>query len=105
MSAFEIMRACLKAIAARWHRSMLTILGVVVGVGTVVLLLAYGAGQKAELLARYEDWGSNEIKVNIRGRWGRGNWTSQRERLTPGDLDAIRSDCTAVSRAEPSSGR
>lgn len=102
MSSLEILKACLKAIRARWHRSLLTILGVVVGVGTVVLLLAYGAGQKAELLARYEDWGSNEIKVNIRGRWGRGNWMSERERLTMGDLDAIRTQCTAVSRAEPS---
>ncbi len=101
MSILEIMIACLKALRARWHRSLLTVLGVVVGVGTVVLLLAYGAGQKAELLARYEDWGSNEIQVNIRGRWGRGNWTSQRERLTPGDMDAILRECTAVSRAEP----
>ncbi|MCB1186368.1 ABC transporter permease [bacterium] len=102
MSTIEIMLACVKSISARWNRSLLTVLGVVVGVGTVVLLLAYGAGQKAELLARYEDWGANEIRVNIRGRWGRGNWMSERERLTPGDLDAILKDCGAVSRAEPS---
>jgi putative ABC transport system permease protein len=101
MSSLEILKSCLKALHARWNRSLLTILGVVVGVGTVVLLLAYGAGQKAEMLARYEDWGSTEIRVGIRGRYGRGNWTSERERLSSGDLDAIRRECSAVSRAEP----
>ena len=104
MSILEIIKSCLKALRARWNRSLLTILGVVVGVGTVVLLLAYGAGQKADLLARYDDWGSNEIKVEIRGRRTRtGGMTATREQLSTADLDAMLRDCTAVSRAEPES--
>ena len=104
MSTLEILKTCLKALRARWNRSLLTVLGVVVGVGTVVLLLAYGAGQKADLLARYEDWGSNEIKVEIRGgRTRGGGMRSTSERLNIPDLNAILQDCTAVSRAEPES--
>lgn len=104
MSTLEVLKACLKSLRARWHRSLLTVLGVVVGVGTVVLLLAYGAGQKAEMLARYEDWGSNEIKVEIRGRRTRGGgMMATSEQLSTSDLDAMLRDCTAVSRAEPES--
>ncbi|MEZ5337001.1 MAG: ABC transporter permease [bacterium] len=104
MSSYEIIRVCFKSISARWNRSLLTVFGVVVGVGTVVLLLAYGAGQKAEMLARYEDWGANEIKVQIRGRrMGGGRMQATSEQLSTADMDAMLRECSAVSRAEPES--
>ena len=63
MSALEALRVAARAIAANRLRSVLTVLGVVIGVMSVVLLVAVGTGARAEVTAGVEGLGSNLLFV------------------------------------------
>ncbi len=59
----EAFRVALEALRANRLRSMLTMLGVIIGVAAVVLLVGIGGGAKAEVEAQVEGLGSNLIIV------------------------------------------
>ena len=63
MNLREAARVALTAIAANRLRSALTVLGVVIGVMSVVLLVAVGTGARNEVTAGVEDLGSNLLIV------------------------------------------
>ena len=63
MNLAEAARVALTAIAANRMRSALTVLGVVIGVMSVVLLVAVGAGARNVVTAGVEDLGSNLLLV------------------------------------------
>jgi putative ABC transport system permease protein len=82
------------AIRALWRnkvRAMLTALGVIIGVGSVIAMLAVGAGAQQRIAAQLENLGSNNLVVRpgtvTRGgvRAGAGTITS----LVKRDADAI----------------
>jgi putative ABC transport system permease protein len=63
VSFAESVRVALTAIRANRLRSSLTVLGVVIGVLSVVLLVAVGSGARAVVTAGVEDLGSNLLLV------------------------------------------
>ena len=63
MNVAEAGRVAVGAIAANRLRSALTVLGVVIGVMSVVLLVAVGTGARNEVTAGVEDLGSNLLIV------------------------------------------
>jgi putative ABC transport system permease protein len=63
MSFVESVRVALTAIVANRLRSGLTVLGVVIGVLSVVLLVAVGSGARAVVTTGVEDLGSNLLLV------------------------------------------
>lgn len=63
MGVAETLRVALTAIAANRLRSALTVLGVVIGVMSVVLLVAVGTGARDEVTAGVQDLGSNLLLV------------------------------------------
>ena len=63
MNVAEAARVALTAIVANRMRSALTVLGVVIGVMSVVLLVAVGAGARNVVTAGVEDLGSNLLLV------------------------------------------
>lgn len=63
MRVTEATRVALTAIATNRLRSALTVLGVVIGVMSVVLLVAVGTGARNEVTAGVEDLGSNLLLV------------------------------------------
>lgn len=63
MSFRESVRIALTAIRANRLRSGLTVLGVVIGVMSVVLLVAVGSGARAVVTAGVEDLGSNLLLI------------------------------------------
>jgi len=63
VGAGETLRVALTAIAANRLRSALTVLGVVIGVMSVVLLVAVGSGARDEVTAGVQDLGSNLLLV------------------------------------------
>src|SRR6185503_1110854 len=44
-------------------RSLLTVLGIILGVGSVISMLAIGEGSKQEALARIRDLGQNNVII------------------------------------------
>ena len=100
MLIWDILRGSIKSLLAKRTRTLLTMLGIVVGVGSVIVMLAYGEGQKRELLARFEGWSERLITVQFAYRSWRGNLTVPYSvQLKDADVEAIRTECSAVSNA------
>jgi len=86
--ALEAVKMALRSLRANVFRTVLTLLGIVIGVGSVIAMLAVGDGAKQSVLDRISNMGTNLLLVrpgapNIR-RTGAGIAT-----LMPSDAEAI----------------
>lgn len=88
MSLIESVKVALTAIVANRLRSALTILGVVIGVMSVVLLVAVGTGARDDVTAGIESLGSNLLIV-VPGEPGPGQPPGRRS-FTLEDLERLR---------------
>ncbi len=71
MSPWEIVRSAIDGIAMNRLRSGLTTLGILIGVGAVILLLAVGNGSALQVQQNIERLGTNTLTV-FSGRIGPG---------------------------------
>ena len=72
MNFSENFRIALRALAANKLRSGLTMLGIIIGVGAVVALMAVGNGATASITQQVQGIGANLVTV-IGGSFERGN--------------------------------
>jgi putative ABC transport system permease protein len=63
MSAYQLLRVALRALAVNKLRSALTMLGIVIGVGAVIVMIAVGAGAQARVEEQIRALGSNLLLV------------------------------------------
>lgn len=98
----EVLIVALRGVLANKLRTLLTLLGIVVGVGSVITLLAYSEGTKKQLLKRFETMGANRMGVFLGGHHGEGLPLPAGEELTLGDVQAILSECSAIDLCVPS---
>ena len=61
---FEVLRLGLRNLLRNKLRSLLTMLGMIFGVGSVIAMLSVGAGARQEILARIQQLGIKNIIVN-----------------------------------------
>ena len=93
MSGLDALRVAWQGATANKLRSALTMLGVMIGVGAVIILLAVGNGSAQAVQNRIKQLGTNTITVISRGRFGRGPATtgtqSKNATLTLATVQAI----------------
>ncbi len=58
----------LKSLSTSKMRSFLTMLGIIIGVASVIILVSVVNGMKEEMLSTFESMGTNLITVTVRGR-------------------------------------
>ena len=87
MRGAEAFRVALEALRANRLRSVLTMLGVIIGVAAVVILVAIGSGAKREVEQQVEGLGSNIIIV-VPGKFELGSAPTL-SRLTLADVDLL----------------
>ena len=87
MRLAEAWRVAVTALRANRLRSLLTMLGVVIGVAAVVVLVAIGSGAKREVEQQVEGLGSNLVLI-VPGRLEFGS-APTRSRLQLEDADAV----------------
>ena len=63
MIFFEILRVAMDAIRANKLRSFLTMLGIVIGVGAVITMVALGEGAQQQVENQIESLGTNVLTV------------------------------------------
>ncbi|TAK85438.1 MAG: FtsX-like permease family protein [Betaproteobacteria bacterium] len=63
MSALQLLRVALRALAINKLRSALTMLGIVIGVGAVIVMMAVGAGAQARVEEQIRALGSNLLMI------------------------------------------
>jgi putative ABC transport system permease protein len=99
----EVFREAVRALRRNKMRAALTVLGVVIGVASVVATFAIGQGAKAQVQEQIRSLGSNVIMVfsgpgqsgGVRGA------TGTFQALTAEDAKAIQSECPSVAVASP----
>ena len=79
-------------------RSFLTTLGVIIGVASVIVMLAVSAGAEAEIAEEINSLGANLIMVMPSfGRGGFGSGSGSRPSLSYGDIGAISDNVTGIN--------
>jgi len=103
MNLIESFQIALRALAAKKLRSVLTMLGIIIGVGAVIALVAAGAGAQAQVAERFTSLGSNLLVVSPGMSFFRGvsQGSSSAQSLTMEDVDAISELATAVAAMAP----
>ena len=98
---WEAVRLAVQEIRRNVLRSLLTVLGVVIGVAAVIAMVTVGQGSSAQVTAQVESLGSNLLILRPgRPVMGPGS-RPDAPRFTLGDVAAIRA-LPSVARAAPS---
>jgi putative ABC transport system permease protein len=103
MRYLQILKVAYRALTRNKMRSSLTMLGIIIGVGAVIAMVAIGQGAKRMIDAQVSSLGDNLLTVfsgsHFRGgvRSGAGTITN----LTDEDAQAILENCPAVTRVTP----
>jgi putative ABC transport system permease protein len=98
-----VIRVSLASLVAHKMRSFLTMLGVVIGVGAVIALVAVGQGAQANVVSQFESLGSNLLVVTAGQSFGfrPGGMTTNQRQLTDDDVAAIRALGSAIAKIAP----
>src|SRR2546423_13734701 len=99
----ETIGVALGALRANKLRSFLTMLGVVIGVGAVIAVVALGRGAQQSVNARISALGTTLLTVQPGQIYAPGGVSSQSDRapMTVGDAEALDSAGPAVAAVEP----
>lgn len=103
MNLKESIAVALEGLAANKMRAALTMLGVIIGVGAVIAMLAIGQGAREQTMQRIQSMGTNVLMVMAgQSRQGavRGAFGSSTT-LTLDDCKAIADKCPSISKAVP----
>src|SRR5512134_2342478 len=103
MNLLLTFKIALRALARNKMRSVLTMLGIIIGVGAVIAMVGIGQGASASIQSQIANLGNNMLFVwsgssnsgGMRGGSGSNNT------LTADDVDAIERECPAVRAASP----
>ena len=95
MNLIENIRIALRALLANKLRSALTVLGIIIGVGAVVALMAIGTGATASITTQVQGAGSNLISVSPgQSSFGARQVSANSAILYLGDAQALASGLT-----------
>jgi len=101
MQIGETVAVAFQSIRANKLRAALTMLGIVIGVGAVITMVALGSGAQKAVEDRINSLGANLLNVYAGQQTVRGVATEQRVSLTVDDADALRRDAPLLSNVVP----
>jgi putative ABC transport system permease protein len=103
MNYGNLLKIALRAIHANRMRSFLTALGIIIGVASVITMLAIGQGSKKSIQANISEMGSNMIMISPGAdmRGGVRQDASSMETLKQTDYQSIKDNCNYVSAVSP----
>jgi putative ABC transport system permease protein len=103
MTNTTVLRMAMRSILKNKMRTMLTMLGIVIGVGAVIVMVAIGNGAQSQIKRQISSLGTNLIVVTAgsaqQGGVSQGAQTFNR--LTIDDVDAIKRDATLLAAVSP----
>ncbi|MFE4710525.1 ABC transporter permease [Paenibacillus sp. NPDC056722] len=96
MKLFQSMRMALKSIYSSKVRSLLTMLGIIIGVSSVIILVSVGQGTTSQITEQLNGLGTNQLTVNITGRGATTSLTYD-EALALGDISGVKDVAPVIS--------
>ena len=105
MNFTNLFKIALRAIAANKLRSFLTMLGIIIGVASVIAMLAIGQGSKQSIQQNISEMGSNMIMIRPgqdRGPGGARQDASEMQTLKLKDFEVLSESCRYLAAISPS---
>jgi putative ABC transport system permease protein len=103
MKASRLIKIATRSITKNKMRTLLTMLGIIIGVAAVIVMVAIGQGAKTQIQQRIDNLGTNMIVVtqgaSRAGGVSQGAGTSNR--LTVTDADALKREGTLLTGVSP----
>jgi putative ABC transport system permease protein len=101
MTFAETIRVALQSIRANLLRSLLTMLGIIIGVAAVITMIAVGSGAQRAIDEQIDSMGANLLNVAPGQSFMRGVASSQRVSLTTNDYQALARDGEFLAAVVP----
>ncbi len=103
MNGTNLFKIALRALANNKMRAFLTMLGIIIGVASVITMLAIGQGSKRSIQAQIAEMGSNIIMIHPGGerRGGVRMDPSEMQTLKLADYEALRDETNFLSAVSP----
>ena len=104
MNLANLLKIALKALNNNKLRCFLTMLGIIIGVASVITMLAIGQGSKDSIKAQISEMGSNMIMIHPGGdrRGGVRQSADDMQTLKMADYEALRTDAPSLAAVSPS---
>lgn len=96
MNITESLKIAVKCIKANWMRSVLTMLGIIIGITSVIMIVGAGTGVRDYIVGLIEDMGSNAVLVSVDTTQATDN-----DYITLDDVDNIKTKVSGVERCSP----
>lgn len=103
MSPLNLIKIALMAMARNKMRTILTMLGIIIGVASVIAMLAIGQGSKKSIQDQISSMGSNMLMIrpNSSTQGGVTLDASTMQSLTMKDVESIRQQCPSIAYVSP----
>lgn len=101
MLFWTIVKVSLKSLFANKLRSMLAMLGIIIGVGAVIAMMALGAGAQNKVVSDISSMGTNLLIVRPGQRGTGGIMSGTQQNLKLADVQAIQREGTSLRRIAP----
>nr|QJR98334.1 multidrug ABC transporter substrate-binding protein [uncultured Muribaculaceae bacterium] len=103
MNLKNLLKIALKALNNNKMRCFLTMLGVIIGVGAVIAMLAIGQGSKNSIKAQISEMGSNMIMIfpGAERRGGVRQSSEDMQTLKPSDYEALVREASTIANITP----
>ncbi len=103
MNFKNLIKIAVRALVRNRLRAILTMLGIIIGVGSVIAMLAIGQGSKKKIRDQMSSMGTNMIMImpNFQRRGGVNMGTSSSMALKYSDVVALRNESTAITEVSP----
>lgn len=96
MNISESLKIAVKCIKANWMRSLLTMLGIIIGISSVIMIIGAGTGVRDYIVGLIEDMGSNAVMISVDATSATDN-----DYITLTDVDNIKDKVNGVDRCSP----
>ncbi len=93
----EVIYLAIQVVVRNKGRSLLTVLGLAIGVGAFIAMVSFGEGARTSVISQFERIGTNLLRVRVSGRID----PQPHRPLTDGDLQALTRETTTLLDVVP----
>ena len=96
MNISESLKIAVKCIKSNLMRSLLTMLGIIIGISSVIMIIGAGTGVRDYIVGLIEDMGSNAVLISVDATSATDN-----DFITLDDVQNIKTKVNGVERCSP----
>ena len=101
MNLMESFISAIHSVRSNKMRSFLTMLGIIIGISSVITIVSIGQGGKQAIVGEFDDLGTNVINVNVKST---DNDIEDRDYFTVKDAELIKEKIPEVTYVVPATG-